>query len=493
MPVSADAKKQLSSKKYNYLMQGYNPQQAEALAKKDMGLDDTLPPPRAGIDKSTVSGQRYPQGHFDEIQTDRVVSRFDAEASENIGKPFKGQYGQVDQKRASILKSTGVAPEELHNLASMYKKKGISKTDEELAQEISQSKQHFQKDRARQSLAQIPGRAGIKSPQQLAQTPVSPKIHPKQRISKLRIKKEALMKMKKMNLTESQVRTVAKRAVILAERRKYAQKVIKQNIREQREVSRLIGTILEQEAKPGVWGGIKNAIGSAANAFGIGQSTAKDTGMQQAQAELVKGIKQAQSIRQKFNAQIMKNAELVNQYHDSVMGVQQIFQQVGQALGPNAQKIGEEINQLLGQFHRDLESEKQGIETYLGSLEKAAPEAKKVAASLNKAATEGPQMGSGKTKVAQGTGAYVNPATATSPSQMYKGNAAPPQHNQQPQQRANSVQEFEQFVQSKYGPDTLSKTSKKLLDKAYQKFMEKKYGTKDAQSPYKAKDKVNKK
>lgn len=471
-------------------MQGYNPQQAEALAKKDMGIEDTLPPPRPETDKSTISKERYPQGHFDEIPTDPTVTRFDREANQNIGKPFSGQYGQVDQKRAAILRMTGVAPEELHNLAAMYKKKGISKTDAELAQEISQSKQHFQKRGA----PQMAPRVGIKPPEQLMQTPTSPKVDPRQRISKLRIRKEDLIKMAKMNLNESQVRTVAKRAVILAERRKYAQKVIKQNMREQKNVSRLIETILEQGENTGVWGGIKNAIGSAANAFGIGQSTAKDTGMQQAQTELVKGIKQAQSIRQKFNSQIMKNAELVNQYHDSVMGVLQIFQQVGQALGPNAQKIGEEINQLLGQFHRDLESEKQGIETYLDSLSKAAPEAKKVAASLNKAATQGPEMGSGKTKVAQGTGAYVNPTTGTSPSQMYKGNAAPQQMQQMQQpQRPSSVQEFEQFVQSKYGPDTLNKTSKKLLDKAYQKFMEKKYGTKDASSPYKTKDKVNKK
>ena len=486
------------------MLKGYDHDQAAAMAQKymeDIETSDTLPPPRAEIDKSTVSKERYPKGYFDEIPSNSKMTRFDRELKKNVGKPFTGEYGKTDMKLDGILKSHQLAPEEFFNLKKMYQKKGISKTDEEIAKEISSSKgqmvkKGFSLDQAENTLKSTPkpfAYSGIKSPQQLAQTPASPKMDPKQRISKLRIKKEALIKMKKMNLTESQVRTVAKRAVILAERRKYAQKVIKQNIREQREVSRLIGTILEQEAKPGVWGGIKNAIGSAANAFGIGQSTAKDTGMQQAQTELVKGIKQAQSIRQKFNAQIMKNAELVNQYHDSVMGVQQIFQQVGQALGPNAQKIGEEINQLLGQFHRDLESEKQGIETYLGSLEKAAPEAKKVAASLNKAATEGPQMGSGKTKVAQGTGAYVNPATATSPSQMYKGNAAPPQHNQQPQQRANSVQEFEQFVKSKYGPDTLSKTSKKLLDKAYQKFMEKKYGTKDAQSPYKAKDKVNKK
>lgn len=490
---SAAAKKQLSSKKYNYMMQGYNPQQAEALAKKDMGLEDTLPPPRAEIDKSTVTGQRYPSGHFDELPTDRVVSRFDVEAQQNIGKPFSGQYAQPNQQKSSLLKSKGITPEELHSLRSMYKKKGVQKSDEDLAQEIFQSKQHFSKERAKQTLSSLPRHPGVKSPEQIQQQATQKPQDIKQRISKLKIKREDLIKMSKLNLTESQVKAVVRKAVVLAERKKYAKKVIRENMKEQRKVAYLIETILEQGQNSGIWGGIKGAIGSAAQAFGIGQSTAKDTGMQQAQNELVKGIKQAQSVRQKFNSQIMKNAELVNQYHDSVMGVLQVFQQVGQALGPNAQKIGEEINQLLGQFHRDLESEKQGIETYLDSLTKAAPEAKKVAANLNKAAAEGPQVGPGQTKVAQGERRAMNPKVAMSPSQLYKGNPAPQQAAVPQRGAQDSVAEFEQFVSSKYGPEMMQKTSKKVLDKAYQKFMEKKYGTKDAESPYRSKSKTNKK
>lgn len=483
---AADQKKAFSSKKYNYMLQGYNEQQAEALAKRDLGLDDTIPPPRTPVDKQTIMKHGYPQGHFDEIQSDRTFSRFDVEASENIGKPFSGEYGKTDVKLDRILKSHQLSPEEFFNIKKMYQKKGIKKTDEQIAKEISSSrgqmvKKGFSLDKAANTLKSAPkpfAYSGITPPEQLSATPSGQKPDLKQKISKLRIRREDLIKMSKMNLTESQIKHVAKRAVIIAERKRYAKKVIKENIKQQKRVSRLIETILEQE-QGGIWSGIKGAIGSAAQAFGIGQSTAKDTGMQQAQTELIKGIKQAQSVRQKFNSQIMKNAELVNQYHDSVMGVLQVFQQVGQALGPNAQKIGEEINQLLGQFYRDLESEKQGIETYLNSLSQAAPEAKKVASNLNKAAAQGPQMGPGKTKVAPGQKGTLNPATAMSPSMLSKTqqtSALPPGQNQVygGSQYDRARDEFERFVTNKYGAEMLSTTPKKVLDKAFQKFLAKK-------------------
>lgn len=483
---NAAVKKQLSSKVYNYLMQGYNQQQADALAKKDLGIEDTLPPPRKEINKDTFSKPRYPEGHFDEVGSgDRIVSRFDIEAQSKIGKPFSGQYAEANPQLNQLLKSKNLTPEEFFNLKKLYQKKGMQKSDEDIAQELFSSKQHFSKERARQTLQSMPRHPGIKSPQELAQAQPGQKVDPKQRISKLRVRKEDLIKMAKMNLTEAQIRTIVKNTVVLAERKRYAKAVIKEHVKEQRRVSRLIESIIKEQENAGIWGGIKNAIGSAAQAFGIGQSTAKDTGMQQAQNELVKGIKQAQSVRQKFNSQIMKNAELVNQYHDSVMGVLQVFQQVGQALGPNAQKIGEEINQLLGQFHRDLESEKQGIDTYLQSLTKAAPEAKKVADKLNKAAAEGPQVGPGKTQVTQNPG-FSPPSTAMSPGNLYKGQ--PGQNPGQNQMSGGSYfdkakEDFRRFVTGKYGQETLMKMPEAALEKAFVKYLQKKHGS-DAAEKY---------
>lgn len=450
-----------------YMHQGYSRPQAEQMAKQSLGIAQTIPS----------------QG------SSEIYNPLDQPTQ---AKPFQGQYANVDQQLASKLSQHGIDFQEFNNAKSFYAKKGIQKSDDQIIGDLGQAKQFQKQQQAQQAQQQTaqhfskiktgPMRPQVASPEQLQQP--RQKVDPRSRLASLRIKREALTKMKQMNLNESQVRVIAKQAMLLAEKKKYAKMVLREALMEQKHSKRLIENLLMEGPLSNVWGGIKSAIGGAASAWGGAKDVARDSGAQKAQTEMIKAVKQAQSLRQKFNNQILKNAEIINQYHDAVVNALAMYQQIGGGLGPAAQKVGEEVNQLIGNLYRDLDSEKEGIDNYLKSLSQTAPESKKMADTISKVAGEGPEMGSGATEVAHDP-AHVGLASQKG-KQFYKNQGAPALRPRAEGEEMRSGEmadrferekfEFENVMRQKYGDQIVYTMDPALLGKAFAKFMKQKYG-----------------
>lgn len=339
------------------------------------------------------------------------------------------QAASATPKFDAELSKRGIPRQMFDAAAKHYLKQGLRKDPMEIMDELGQI-QSMQK-------ANLPGMDQVKRmSSQVGKRLVPPPAS---------IRRKESVKMKKANLKES-----VKRAILIHKQRSYLQEVVRQTLAEQVRVRNQAHYLLTEGPMGGIWQGIKGAIqgagagrrGTDQTAFqGATQGFAQGKAQSQAASELSKAMKQVSSHKQKFNSQILKNVEVMNQYHDAVVQALQIYKQVQPALGPHAEKMGQEIAQMLGQLHYDLESEKEQLDQFLGDLKKNAPEAEKSAKDVRKQSAVAPEMGPGATSVAQpGDEGYVEFPGRRGGTQTPQGPLA---------QRDPSMADFEAYLKSK--------------------------------------------
>ena len=152
------------------------------------------------------------------------------------------------------------------------------------------------------------------------------------------------------------------------------QKVIKENILEQMKTKLVTEHYLNEGPMSSIWQGIKDAGSNVAGAMGLqsmagqAQNIGVDENTKKLGQELTKLIGKVNQQRQKFNASILKNSESVSQYHDLVLHLWEMYNQNLQALGPFGQQLQRQVQDAIGNFHYDLTSEKEQIDTFLQSL-----------------------------------------------------------------------------------------------------------------------------
>lgn len=157
------------------------------------------------------------------------------------------------------------------------------------------------------------------------------------------------------------------------------------SIKAQTESYKLMESMLSEGPLSNVWQGLKNAGTSIFNKVkSIGDKTGLATGNvspeEQSKAysgELMKVIKKAHQTRQQFKSQVLKNAEIINAYHDAVEQVWNAFSHVADSLGPHSGQLKSQVDELVSNLKYDLESEKEQIQSFLqvlGSLRGNAPD-----------------------------------------------------------------------------------------------------------------------
>lgn len=183
-------------------------------------------------------------------------------------------------------------------------------------------------------------------------------------------------------MTKDQLTDALKESIILHEKKKMVDRIVKNKIQEQVHVRNLCKSLLTEGPMSNMWQGVKNAGrafagGVQGGAQGAQQSVARgqmQDQAKQAQKMVSQAVKQVERAKSKFTQETLKNAGLINQYHDAVLRLVQINQQVEKLLpGPQLAQLQNQLQQSIGQLQYDLESEKSGIDTFLQSLSKAQP------------------------------------------------------------------------------------------------------------------------
>lgn len=178
---------------------------------------------------------------------------------------------------------------------------------------------------------------------------------------------------------------------------KYA-KVLKENLKEQVKVKMLSEHYLNEGPLSNAWENIKSAGSSMMNRLTGGDKPDPTAGAgvdeqtKKVAQELSKLVGKVNQTRQKFNASILKNSEAVSHYHDLVLSLWQMYNQNAQMLGPHGQQISRQVNDAVGNFQYDLNSEKEQIDTFLKSLKgnkkTGVPDATSLGASAKASAQE---------------------------------------------------------------------------------------------------------
>jgi hypothetical protein len=194
-------------------------------------------------------------------------------------------------------------------------------------------------------------------------------------------------KNESLTITKTQFKEAIRKGVQINERKKFIYETVKAQIADQVETRNLIESYLTEgplsTAFAGLKGAAQGAVSGAKSAFGqtkqafsqaAAAQQAKDAqsqALKQAQKSVADAMKNVSSTRNKFSQEILKNAGLVNQYHDAVVALKQAADQAKQSLSqPEAQRIDSEATVALGQLYQDLNSEKSGIDVFLKDLEK---------------------------------------------------------------------------------------------------------------------------
>jgi hypothetical protein len=158
--------------------------------------------------------------------------------------------------------------------------------------------------------------------------------------------------------------------------------LVKEQLSEQVKVRNLTENLLTEGPLSAVWQGVKDVGrgvtgGAKAAAQGaqqaIAQGAVKDQA-KQAQKAVMQAMKTVEKARGKFNQETMKSADLISQYHDSVVNLVNVHSSVGGRLGPmEMNQLKNDVNQSVGQLYNDLSTERQGIDGFLRSLQKTVP------------------------------------------------------------------------------------------------------------------------
>jgi len=216
---------------------------------------------------------------------------------------------------------------------------------------------------------------------------------------------------KKIVLTKGELKNLMVEAIQASKRRSLIESAMKKHLKEELASKKLIEHYLNEgplsQAWQGVKSGARNLISQGAEkvgqmASGVQQSTAaaqRQDQIKQAQKVAQDAIKSVSRVKQKFAGETLKNSNLINQYHDSVVNlVSKVLPSLQGALpGPAFDQLKSQVDQIIGQLHYDLTSEKEAIDTFLGSLKKNVPmttdvETQSKIAGQQYAPEEGPKM-----------------------------------------------------------------------------------------------------
>ena len=187
---------------------------------------------------------------------------------------------------------------------------------------------------------------------------------------------------RKFVITKGQLKDALKESILLHEKKKLVDKIVKRQIHEQIRSRKLCASLLNEGPMSNMWQGIKGAgraFAGGVQGGGEGAQQAVAQGQMQDQAKqaqkmVSQAVKQVEKTKGKFTQETLKSADLINQYHDAVLGLLQVMKQVEQILpGPQMAQLQNQSQQAVGQLQYDLESEKSGIDTFLQSLSKAQP------------------------------------------------------------------------------------------------------------------------
>lgn len=188
--------------------------------------------------------------------------------------------------------------------------------------------------------------------------------------------------MKQENLQKA-----VSKALVKEQKIRKSKGVIKEELRKQLKVKMLAESYLnEMNGLSSVWQGMKSAGNAFADKLGLGGMT-KQAGMsdaEKAHQEKVKkiqdyinsAIKKAEQARQKFNGQILKNQQMLEDYYKSVMAANQVYGQFVGTLGAAGQEPNRRIDELVNNLRNDLMSEIDQIKTMfdnwnLGDVDKS--------------------------------------------------------------------------------------------------------------------------
>lgn len=226
-----------------------------------------------------------------------------------------------------------------------------------------------------------------------------------------------------LTITKAQLKEAVKKGIQINERKKFIYETVKNQISEQIEVKNLIESKLNEgplsnvfagakSAASAATSGLKNTMGNVSAAFKQGSAEQQQKSQQQqllkqkqeqqkqVQKAVADAIKNVSSSRNKFNQEILKNTNLVNQYHDSVVNLNAVIDQAKRVMSePEAQKLDAERTMALGQLYQDLDSERKGINIFLKDLENKIGKDKllmtRTKAAISNAEKQGSFMASG--------------------------------------------------------------------------------------------------
>lgn len=202
----------------------------------------------------------------------------------------------------------------------------------------------------------------------------------------------------KIVLTKGQLKEVVSKAIELKSKKNIVKEAMVSQIREQIKVAKLTESLLTEGPLSNMFAGISGAAKGGAGAIkgagqqigqavaGVGQA-AKAKAMQavdqsrqadaakEAKTNLVNFFKNTSKTKEKFSQEKLKNATLINQYHDSVVALNNALEQAQSFLSqPEAQKFSEEVKNIVNNLYYDLTSEKEGIDVFLKTLKNSIPQ-----------------------------------------------------------------------------------------------------------------------
>lgn len=200
----------------------------------------------------------------------------------------------------------------------------------------------------------------------------------------LNLQRTGLPTMKKQHeskfvITKSQLKEALKESILIHNKKKVLDKIVQKEISNQIKIYQLCESLLKEGPVDSMWSSVRDAgqdFGTE-QPQGTGEMATQNRfndRAKQAQQVVAKALKNAEQAKSKFTQDVLKSANLVSQYHDSVAALVNTFDKVrGMLSGPEVQQLNGQIDQVVSQLQYDLNSEKEGIETFLNSLQNITP------------------------------------------------------------------------------------------------------------------------
>ncbi len=205
----------------------------------------------------------------------------------------------------------------------------------------------------------------------------------------------------KISLTKEQLKEVVSKAIEIKSQKNIIKETMIHEVREQIKVRALTESLLTEGPFSNVFRGIKGAVqgagqqvGAAAKSVGQAAGTAVKNVGQAAKAKAAQAVQQGQAAdqakeiktnlsntfksamkaKEKFSQEKLKNTGLINQYHDSVVALNNALDQAKGVLSqPEVETMGQQVQSTIENLYYDLTSEKDGIDVFLKTLRSSVP------------------------------------------------------------------------------------------------------------------------